>query len=65
MIARRCKEERRAANLTQTELAQRAGLTRQTVSNLERSVLSPTLKTLEAIAKVFGLAASDLMGPPD
>ena len=49
------------ANLTQDELAQRAGLERKTVNRIENNKLSPTIDTLVRIALVLRTSVSELI----
>lgn len=46
---------RRKANLNQEELAEKLGVTRQTVSRWENKHGNPTVDGYKAIAKVLGL----------
>jgi transcriptional regulator with XRE-family HTH domain len=46
---------RKAANLTQEELAASAGLTRMTVQRTESGGIDPRLSTLAEMARVLGL----------
>ena len=46
---------RKAQQLTQAELAERAGLSRMTVQRLESSGLDPRLSTLHELARVLDL----------
>lgn len=52
---------RRKRGLTAEQLAQKAGLTRATVSKIEAGEGNPTLETIEAIGNVFQLSASELL----
>jgi transcriptional regulator with XRE-family HTH domain len=54
------RQRRRAAALSQTELAERAGLSQTWISRLERGEENPTLSTLEALARGFGITLSEL-----
>lgn len=47
-------QARKAAHLTQAELAERAGLSRMTVQRLESGSLDPRLSSLQEIARVLG-----------
>lgn len=51
----RLAQARKAAHLTQAELAERAGLSRMTVQRLEGGNLDPRLSTLQEIARVLGM----------
>ena len=46
---------RKAANLTQAELAERAGLSRMTVQRLESGNLDPRLSTLHELTRVLDM----------
>jgi putative transcriptional regulator len=49
------KELRAARNMTQQELADRIGLTRQTVIAIEQDKYSPSLETAFKVALVLGV----------
>ena len=46
-------------NLTQRELAKRAGLDVTYISGIERGVRNPSLKSLESVAKGLGCSISE------
>lgn len=46
---------REAAGLTQTDLGDRIGMTRQTVAAIEQGRYAPSLEAAFAIADVFGV----------
>ena len=48
-------QARKAQQITQAELAERAGLSRMTVQRLESGSLDPRLSTLHEMACVLGL----------
>jgi DNA-binding XRE family transcriptional regulator len=52
-IAREIVRDRRAAGLTQQELARRAGVRQETISRLESGKHSPTVRTVEKIDAVL------------
>lgn len=52
-VARLLREEREKRGLSLNRLAQRAGLSRQTVSYVEQEVQNPTLDTLLRITSVL------------
>ena len=56
MLARRT-----VARWSQAELAEKIGMTRQMVDRLERGQVTPSLRTLEALAEAFGVAPSELL----
>ncbi|KFN91585.1 helix-turn-helix transcriptional regulator [Tetragenococcus muriaticus] len=53
MLANRVKEFRVAADLQQKELASRVGVTRQTVSLIEKGQYNPSLKLCLSICHVL------------
>jgi transcriptional regulator with XRE-family HTH domain len=55
------KTLRRNHNLTLHNLAKTCGLTYSTVAGCETNKASPSLKTIDAIAKQFGMSASQLL----
>ena len=54
------KEYRAKNNLSQKELARRAGVRRETIGNLENGKYNPSLKLAFDIAKVFNIAIEEL-----
>lgn len=54
-------ELRRAANLTQNDVADALGVTRQTVSQQERYVTVPSTESLRKLAKLYGVPVDYLM----
>ena len=53
-IVKAIVEARSECGLTQKELAQRCGLRQNTISRLENGGTSPTLRTLQQLAKGMG-----------
>ncbi len=51
--------------LTQAELAERVGLTRQTIIAIEQGKYSPTLEVAFQIARVFGVVLDEVFQYPD
>ena len=51
--------------MTQAELAQRIGVTRQTVIAIEQGRYSPSLEMAFQIAHVFGVPLDDVFSYPD
>ncbi len=51
--------------LTQAELAERVGLTRQTIIAIEQGKYSPTLEVAFQIAQVFGVPLDEVFQYPD
>lgn len=56
----RMKTARMEAGLSQTELAERVGATRQTIGLIEAGKYNPTLKLCRAICKTLGKTLNDL-----
>jgi putative transcriptional regulator len=54
-----------SGEMTQAELAERVGVTRQTVIAIERGRYSPTLEIAFRIAHVFGARLDDVFQYPD
>ena len=64
MISDRVRELRRARGLDQRELASRAGVSMQTVSNLETGRLRDLkVSTLSALARSLGVTPAELLSP--
>ena len=55
---------REGAGMTQAELAQRVGVTRQTLIAIEQGRYSPTLELAFQLSHVFGLGLDDLFHYP-
>jgi transcriptional regulator with XRE-family HTH domain len=55
---------RRAAGLSQEELAHRAELDRTYVSALERSIYNASIDVADRIARVLGVEAADMLQRP-
>ena len=51
--------------MTQAELAERIGVTRQTLIAIEQGRYSPSLEMAFRIARVFGVPLDDVFGYPD
>ena len=60
---RRCGS--RNGEMTQAELADRIGVTRQTVIAIEQGRYSPSLEMAFQIARVFGVPLDDVFQYPD
>ncbi|MGV8884204.1 MAG: helix-turn-helix transcriptional regulator [Microbacteriaceae bacterium] len=54
-----------AAEMTQADLAERIGVTRQTVIAIEQGRYSPTLEVAFQIAKVFGVPLDTVFQYPE
>lgn len=55
---------RAAASLTQRQLAQRSGVPRSTLANLEAGGGNPTLRVLTALAEALRVPIEELIRPP-
>ncbi|MBG0561308.1 helix-turn-helix transcriptional regulator [Actinoplanes aureus] len=51
--------------MTQAQLADRLGVTRQTIIAIEQGRYSPSLEMAFQIARVFGVPLDDVFGYPD
>lgn len=60
----RLAHARKAANLTQAELAERAGLSRMTVQRLESGCLDPRLSTLQELVRVLNMELHAVQAVP-
>ena len=58
-IAKNIKQYRKKSNLSQQDLADRLHVSRQTVSNWERSVSEPDLNAILSLANVFKIEVVD------
>lgn len=57
------RDLRRAADMTQTELAEKIGCTQKDVSRWERGQVKPSAETLRALSKVFGVSMDSITTP--
>lgn len=63
-VSDRVRELRRARGLDQRELGKRAGVSMQTVSNLETGRLRDLkVSTLSALAQTLGVSPAELLSP--
>lgn len=53
--------ERKKQNLSQEELAEKAGMHRNSIGYIERAEISPTLDSINSIAKALGLSIQDIL----
>ena len=60
-VARRLREERYAAGLTQVQVSKRSGLQREHVSRIESGRLDVRLETLERMAAAIGVHPASLL----
>jgi len=59
-IAQNLKQSRLNKNLTQAELAVKAGINTNYYAKIERGELKPSIETLEKIIKALNLKSSDI-----
>ena len=60
-IGKKLKDARNAAGLTQESAAESLGVSRQTVSKWENGSADPSTTNLLALAKLYGVAAEELL----
>lgn len=60
-IAENLRKARLGAGFTQLELAKKSGLSTNYISRIERADVSPTVETLEKLAKALKLNSSDIL----
>lgn len=62
-IAQRLLRLRSEADLTRTDVAARAGITRQHLHRLESGTTNPKLETLFSLSEVYGTTVAELVSP--
>lgn len=62
-IGGRIRARRQALSLTQGELSEKSGLSTGALSQIERGLVSPTVRTLYTIADVLGMSPAQLIDP--
>jgi transcriptional regulator with XRE-family HTH domain len=63
MLAKRLKELRKKAGWSQQKLAEKAGLSYNTITKIEQGVATmPTIQTMIKIADAFGITLDELVG---
>jgi transcriptional regulator with XRE-family HTH domain len=60
-LGQNIREHRKERRMSQTELAQRAGVALMTISRLERGEHDPHVRTLSQIARGLGVPLLELM----
>lgn len=65
LVGRNAIKWRRAANLTQEQLADRSGFSQQYISGLERGLRNPTVVSLFELAQALGCSPIDLITPQE
>lgn len=64
VLAANLRKHRKAAGLSQEELAHRASVDRTYISALERSVYAAGIDVVDRLAKELGVEAADLLRRP-
>jgi transcriptional regulator with XRE-family HTH domain len=64
-IARRVRAARKRCGWTQSQLAEKIGMSRATIANIEICNQNPTIHTLTDIAEALGVAVGALLPLPD
>ena len=59
------KEARAKAGLSQQELAEKLGVSRQTINTIEKGDYNPTIRLCVGICRVLGLTLNDLFWEED
>ena len=60
-VGARIRAARKAAGLTQQELADRASMAKMAVSNWERGVLTPSVPSIVALSKALDVPVDSLL----
>ena len=63
-FGRRLKEMREQAGLTQPQLAQRSGLTKAGIANLEQGRREPSWSTVVALSRALNVALDEFLQEP-
>ena len=59
-IVNKVKQYRKAARMTQSQLAERAGVSRQTISDIETGKHDPTITVALLLARALGVKVDNL-----
>ena len=59
-IENKVKQYRKAASMTQLQLAERAGVSRQTISDIETGKHDPTISVALLLARALGVKVDNL-----
>jgi transcriptional regulator with XRE-family HTH domain len=60
-VAKSVSAYRLIQKMSQAELAEKCGLSRQAIDQIERGKMTPSLRTVEALAAAFEVKPSDLL----
>ncbi|GEM_PF-4959763 len=61
-LAENIRKYRKAAGLTQTQLADKLGITQYAITNYERGISNPSAEKIPELAKFLGVLIQDLYG---
>ena len=59
-IVNKVKQYRKSARMTQSQLAERAGVSRQTISDIETGKHDPTISVALLLARALGVKVDNL-----
>lgn len=62
MLSKRIYELRMSFGWTQVQLAQKLGITKQTISNWENDNIQPSIDMLVKLSKIFNVSTDYLLG---
>ena len=65
MIGKKLIQFRKNKGLSQEELAEDVGVTRQTISNWELNETAPDLKQAQKLSEIFNISLDELVGNDD
>ena len=65
MLSDNSREYRKKSNMSQDELAEKLGVSRQSISLWETGQTQPTIDNIIALAKIFNISADTLLGNTD
>lgn len=65
MVALNVKAMRRHLGMTQTELAEKVGVSKHTILRLEKEMFSPSFQDVIMICEVLGVEPSEIYKPLD
>ena len=65
MLSERLKEVREAQKLSQTEVAEKLGVSKQSIANWENGNIMPSIDMLIKISKYFNVSSDYLLGLND
>lgn len=63
-IGERIMEKRKSLNMTQVEVAKRAGISQSALSDIEKLTKNPSISTIELLASALSCSVAELLGDP-